>query len=143
MLEDINDDILRFSIIGRPNTGKSSLINALLNEEKSSCLISSWHHKRCSWYKFTYQDNEYIAIDTAGLRKKVAFMKESKNIVYKNLKRIDRSDIVCAFTWCRKWHRWAWQTHSIIRTWCRKNIVIAVNKWDLVKNKELKWKKWL
>ena len=64
------DDILRFSFIGRPNTGKSSLTNALLNEERVIVSDVAGTTRDAIDTKFNYEGEPYIVVDTAGLRKK-------------------------------------------------------------------------
>ena len=68
--EEIDEDILKFCIIGRPNVGKSSLINALLNEDRSIVSNVAGTTRDAVDTRFKYENNEYIAIDTAGMRKK-------------------------------------------------------------------------
>ena len=65
-----DDGILRFSFIGRPNTGKSSLTNALLNEERSIVSDIAGTTRDAVDTKFNYDGKPYIVVDTAGLRKK-------------------------------------------------------------------------
>ncbi len=140
-VEDINDDILRFSIIGRPNTGKSSLINALLNEERVLVSSQAGTTRDAVDTKFTYQDNEYIAIDTAGLRKKGRIYERiEKYSLLRTLKAIDRSD-VCVLLLDAESGIVEHDKHiASYALDAGKGIVIAVNKWDLVKNKESEMK---
>lgn len=76
------DDILKFSLIGRPNVGKSSLINALLKEERAIVSDEPGTTRDATDTKFKYDKEEYIVIDTAGMRKKEEFLKQSKNIAF-------------------------------------------------------------
>lgn len=76
------DNNIKISVIGRPNVGKSSLVNALLNEERVIVSNVAGTTRDAIDTKFTYNKEEYTLIDTAGLRKKVKYSKQLKNIVY-------------------------------------------------------------
>ena len=92
--EETFDSRLKFSIIGRPNVGKSSLMNALLNEERVvvSNIAGTTRDSIDSVLK--YHNEEYILIDTAGMRKKgKVFESVEKYSLVRSLKSIDRSDI--------------------------------------------------
>lgn len=80
--QDYADDVIKFSLIGRPNVGKSSLVNALLGEDRVivSDIEGTTRDAIDSPYK--YNGKEYVIIDTAGMRKKGKCMKVRKNIVY-------------------------------------------------------------
>ena len=75
------DTSLKFCIIGRPNVGKSSLINAILNEERAIVSDVAGTTRDAVDTKFKYNHEDITVIDTAGMRKKVKFMKVLKNIV--------------------------------------------------------------
>ena len=79
--EAIDDDILKFAIIGRPNVGKSSLINALLNEDRAIVSNVAGTTRDAVDTRFTYEKNEYIAIDTAGMRKKGKIYENIETVV--------------------------------------------------------------
>ena len=92
--EEKEDNRTKFSIIGRPNVGKSSLMNALLNEERVvvSNIAGTTRDSVDSVLK--YNNEEYVVIDTAGMRKKgKVFESIEKYSLFRSLKAIDRSDI--------------------------------------------------
>ena len=92
--EIIEDTRIKFSIIGRPNVGKSSLMNALLNEERVvvSNIAGTTRDSIDSILK--YHNEEFVMIDTAGMRKKgKIFESVEKYSLFRSLKSIDRSDI--------------------------------------------------
>ena len=68
--ETKEDNILKFSIIGRPNVGKSSLVNALLNEERVIVADIAGTTRDAIDTPFTYHGQDMLVIDTAGMRKK-------------------------------------------------------------------------
>lgn len=80
--EQYGDDVIKFSLIGRPNVGKSSLVNAFLGDERVivSDIAGTTRDAIDSPYEFDGQ--EYVIIDTAGMRKKGKCTKLLKNTVY-------------------------------------------------------------
>ena len=89
--EDTN---IKIAVIGRPNVGKSSLVNALLNEERVIVSNVAGTTRDAIDTKFTYNKEEYTLIDTAGLRKKgKIFEAVEKYSLLRSMKAIDRSDV--------------------------------------------------
>ena len=139
-----NDSTLKFSIIGRPNVGKSSLVNAILNEER--CLVSdiAGTTRDSLDTKFTYDKQDYTIIDTAGMRKKGKIYENiEKYSLIRSLKSIERSDVcvivIDASTGIIE-HDKHIASYAID---AGKAIVIAVNKWDLVTDKDKSMKEWI
>lgn len=133
--EDTIDDRLKFSIIGRPNVGKSSLMNALLNEERVvvSNIAGTTRDSIDSVLK--YDKKEYILIDTAGMRKKgKVFESIEKYSLLRSLKAIDRSDICLVVINAEEGiteHDKHIAGYAIERG---KGIIFVVNKWDKIKD---------
>lgn len=133
--EKETDTRLKFSIIGRPNVGKSSLMNALLNEERVvvSDVAGTTRDSIDSILK--YHDEEYILIDTAGMRKKgKVFESVEKYSLFRSLKAIDRSDICLVVINAEegiKEHDKHIAGYAIERG---KGLIFVVNKWDTVKD---------
>ena len=73
--EEENNSI-KFSIIGRPNVGKSSLVNAILNEDRVIVSPIAGTTRDAIDTPFVYNKENFIVIDTAGMRKKVKYMKQ-------------------------------------------------------------------
>lgn len=136
--EDIEDTRLKFSIIGRPNVGKSSLMNALLNEERVvvSDVAGTTRDSIDSILK--YHNEEYVLIDTAGMRKKGrVFEAVEKYSLFRSLKAIDRSDICLVVINAEegiKEHDKHIAGYAIERG---KGLIFVVNKWDTVKDKTI------
>ena len=85
---------MKFCIIGRPNVGKSSLINALLNEERSIVSDIAGTTRDAIDTVFRYNGNDYTVIDTAGMRKKGRIYENVEKYSFiRSLKAIDRSDV--------------------------------------------------
>ncbi len=131
--EEVIDNRLKFSIIGRPNVGKSSLMNALLNEDRVvvSNIAGTTRDSIDSVLK--YHNEEYVLIDTAGMRKKgKVFEAIEKYSLLRSLKAIDRSDICLVVINAEegiKEHDKHIAGYAIERG---KGLIFVVNKWDTV-----------
>ena len=78
----IHDDSCKFCLIGRPNVGKSSLVNALLNEERAIVSDVAGTTRDATDTRFNYHGKSYTMIDTVVLEKEDVFMKILKNTVF-------------------------------------------------------------
>lgn len=76
-----DEDITKVCLIGKPNVGKSSLINNLLNEERMIVTDIAGTTRDAIDSKINYKGNEYIFIDTAGLRKRKRLTQKSRDIL--------------------------------------------------------------
>lgn len=136
--EEIEDTRLKFSIIGRPNVGKSSLMNALLNEERVVVSDVAGTTRDSIDSVLKYHNEEYILIDTAGMRKKGrVFEAIEKYSLFRSLKAIDRSDICLVVINAEegiKEHDKHIAGYAIERG---KGLIFVVNKWDTVKDKTI------
>lgn len=130
-----DDERLKLSIIGRPNVGKSSLMNALLNEERVvvSNIAGTTRDSIDSILK--YQKEEYILIDTAGMRKKGrVFESIEKYSLLRSMRAIDRSDVCLVVINAEEGiteHDKHIAGYAIEKG---KGIIFVVNKWDTVKD---------
>jgi len=133
-IEEQLDNRIKFSIIGRPNVGKSSLMNALLNEERVvvSDIAGTTRDSIDSIIK--YHNEEYVIIDTAGMRKKGKIWESvEKYSLLRSLKSIDRSDICLVVINAEegiKEHDKHIAGYAIEKG---KGLIFVVNKWDTVK----------
>ena len=133
--EETIDERIKFSIIGRPNVGKSSLMNALLNEERVvvSNIAGTTRDSIDSVLK--YNGEEFVIIDTAGMRKKgKVFESVEKYSLFRSLKSIDRSDICLVVINAEEGiteHDKHIAGYAIERG---KGLIFVVNKWDTVKD---------
>ena len=141
--EDVIDSTLKFAIIGRPNVGKSSLINALLNEDRVIVSDVAGTTRDAIDTRFNYNGEEYIAIDTAGMRKKGKIYEDiEKYSLIRSMKAIERAD-VCVVVIDAKEGIIEHDKHIVsYATDAGKGIVLVVNKWDTVKNPDQEIKKW-
>lgn len=132
-----DDDVIKFSLIGRPNVGKSSLVNAMLGEDRVivSDIAGTTRDAIDSMVKVNGQ--EYVIIDTAGMRKKgKVYESTEKYSVLRALRAIERSDVVLVVLdgeegIIEQDKKIAGYAHEAGRA-----IVIVVNKWDAVEKDE-------
>ncbi len=132
-VQDINydEDIIKFCVIGRPNVGKSSLVNALLNEERSIVSNVSGTTRDAIDTPFTYNKRDFVVIDTAGIRKQGKIYENVERYsVLRALKAIDRSD-VCLIVLNIEEGIIEQDKHIAgYAIEAGKAVVIVVNKWD-------------
>ncbi len=127
------DDAIRFSLIGRPNVGKSSLTNCLLRDNRVIVSPIAGTTRDTIDTKFKVDGKEYIVIDTAGLRKRGKIYENvEKYSIIRSLDAIGRSDVVLlvldASTGILEQDTHVGQYIEEYRRPC----IIVVNKWDLV-----------
>ena len=137
--EKEEDTRLKFSVIGRPNVGKSSLINALLNEERVIVSNNAGTTRDAIDTVMKYNGEEFVLIDTAGMRKKgKVFEAIEKYSLLRSLKAIDRSDICLLVINAEEGiieHDKHIASYALEQG---KGIIIVVNKWDTVENANTK-----
>lgn len=135
--DEKDDDTIYFSLIGRPNVGKSSLVNALLNENRVIVSEIEGTTRDAIDTKLRKDDQDFVIIDTAGMRKRgKVYESTEKYSVLRALRAIERSDVVLvlidAETGIREQDKKiAGYAHEAGRA-----IVIVVNKWDTVDSDE-------
>ena len=141
--EEEIDDTIKFSIIGRPNVGKSSLVNALLNEERVIVSNVAGTTRDAIDTKFTYHGNTYTVIDTAGMRKKGKIYEAVEKYSFlRSMRAIDRSD-VCVLVINAEEGIIEHDKHIAgYAIEAGKPVVIVVNKWDTIEEKDNEMKKW-
>ena len=131
--EELKEDVITFSLIGRPNVGKSSLVNAILNQERVIVSDISGTTRDSIDTPFTRNNKNYLVIDTAGLKKKGKIYESiDKYSAIRALKAIERSEIVLLVIDADAGI--TDQDKHVIQyaTDLHKAIVIVVNKWDLI-----------
>jgi GTPase len=131
------EGMLKFSVIGRPNVGKSSLVNALLNQERVIVSEIEGTTRDAIDTPFIKDDKNYVVIDTAGIRKRgKVYENIEKYAVLRAMSAIERSDVVLflidGITGIREQDKHvAGYAHE-----AGKPIIIVYNKWDAVEKDE-------
>jgi GTPase len=131
--EEEEDELPKFAIVGRPNVGKSSLLNALIGEERHIVTPISGTTRDSIYTRYNKYQHDFYLVDTAGLRKKG---KVQDNLEYysviRSVRSIENSDVclvlIDAVSGIES------QDLSIIDLALRNNkgVVILINKWDLM-----------
>ena len=132
-----NENIIKVAVIGKPNAGKSSLINNILGEERVIVTDIPGTTRDAIDTYFTYGDNEFILIDTAGLRRKRSISEEVERYsVVRTLSAIERADICILVI---DGEDGITEQDAKIAGYAYekgKACVIAVNKWDIVEKED-------
>lgn len=135
--EDENDGKIRIAIVGRPNAGKSSIVNALLNTQRVIVSNISGTTRDSIDSYITYKDTEFVIVDTAGIRKKskVDYGVE-KFAVDRAIRSIRECDVAVLVIDANEGISDQDKKISSIITESGKGIIVAINKWDLVEDKK-------
>lgn len=133
--QEESSDIIKFSLIGRPNVGKSSLINAILGEDRVIASPVAGTTRDAIDTTFTDEEGqEFTMIDTAGMRKSgKVYENTEKYSVMRAMRAIDRSDIVLMVLNAEEGIREYDKRIAGFAHEAGKGIVVVVNKWDTIK----------
>ncbi|HHX88084.1 MAG TPA: ribosome biogenesis GTPase Der [Firmicutes bacterium] len=130
-------DAIKVAVMGRPNVGKSSLVNTILGEERVIVSEQPGTTREAVDTWFTYQKQSYILIDTAGVRRKSQVKEKVEYYsVLRSLTAVDRSDIALLLLDGQNG-----VTEQDIKLAgyidrAGRGLVLVINKWDLVERKE-------
>ena len=129
--EEYEEDIIKFCIIGRPNVGKSSLVNAILREERSIVSEISGTTRDSIDTPFVYENNKCVVIDTAGIKKHGRIYETVERYsILRSLKAIDRSD-VCVIVLNAEEGIIEQDKHIAgYALESQKAVILVINKWD-------------
>ncbi len=133
---DVVDDIPKFAIVGRPNAGKSSIINAFIGEERNIVTDIAGTTRDSIYTRYNKFGFDFYLVDTAGIRKKA---KVNEDIEYysviRSIRAIEASDVcILMIDATRGIEAQDQSIFSLIQR-NKKGLVVCVNKWDLVENK--------
>ncbi|HRS67725.1 MAG TPA: ribosome biogenesis GTPase Der, partial [Paludibacteraceae bacterium] len=133
------EELPRFAVVGRPNAGKSSLVNAFIGEERHIVTDIAGTTRDSIYTKYDKFGHSFYLVDTAGIRKK---SKVNEDIEYysviRAIRAIENSDVcILMIDATRGIESQDLNIFSLIQK-NRKGLVVCVNKWDLIENKENK-----
>ena len=135
--EDIETDLPRFAVVGRPNAGKSSMINAFIGEDRTIVTDIPGTTRDSIYTRFNKFGYDFYLVDTAGIRKKA---KVSEDLEYYSVVRairaIENCDVcILMIDATRGIESQDLNIFSLIQK-NRKGLIVVINKWDLIENKE-------
>ena len=135
--DEVEEELPRFAVVGRPNAGKSSLINAFIGEERTIVTDIAGTTRDTIYTRFNKFGHDFYLVDTAGIRKKA---KVNEDIEYysvvRSIRAIENSDVcILMIDATRGLESQDLNIFSLIQK-NRKGLVVCVNKWDLVENKQ-------
>ncbi len=135
--EEVNEETIKIAIVGRPNAGKSSIVNSLLNEQRVIVSEVSGTTRDSIDSKIKYKEKDFVLVDTAGIRKKAKVdWGVEKFAVDRAIHSIRDCDVAVLVIDATEGISDQDKKISAIITEAGKGIIIAVNKWDLVENKQ-------
>lgn len=135
--ESLDENVITFSLVGRPNVGKSSLVNAILNENRVIVSDISGTTRDSIDTPFIKDGQNYVVIDTAGLKKRGKIYESiDKYSAIRALKAIERSEIVLLVLDGAQGITDQDKHVISYATDLYKAIIIVVNKWDIVDKNE-------
>jgi len=137
-----DEDLIRIAIVGKPNVGKSSLINRIIGEERVIVTDIPGTTRDAIDTYFTYGENRYVFIDTAGLRRKRSIYEDVERYsVVRTLSAVDRSDLCILVI---DGTSGITEQDTKIAGYAHNNgkgMIVAVNKWDIVEKDQNTYKR--
>ena len=135
--DESEEDLPRIAIVGRPNAGKSSLLNALVGEERNIVTDIAGTTRDSIYTKYDKFGMQFQLVDTAGIRKKSKVTEDLEFYsVMRAIRSIENSDVCILMIDATRGIEGQDQNIFSIIQKNKKGLVVCVNKWDLVENKE-------
>ena len=132
-----DSDIPKIAIVGKPNVGKSSLINKLLGEDRVIVSDVAGTTRDAVDTKVTWNEKDYIFIDTAGLRRKAKVKEEIERFsVIRTVTAVERADVVVVMIDASEGVTEQDAKIAGIAHEKGKGVIIAVNKWDAIEKND-------
>ena len=135
--EEIEAELPRFAVVGRPNAGKSSIINAFIGEDRTIVTDIAGTTRDSIYTRFNKFGHDFYLVDTAGIRKKakVNEVLEYYSVV-RAIRAIENCDVcILMIDATRGIESQDLNIFSLIQK-NKKGLVVCINKWDLIENKE-------
>jgi len=135
--EEVLDDVPRFAVVGRPNVGKSSIINALIGEERSIVTDIAGTTRDSIYTRYNKFGMDFYLVDTAGIRKRGKVNEDLEYFsVIRSIRVIENADVcILMLDATRGIESQDLNIFSLIQK-NRKGLVVFVNKWDMVEEKD-------
>ena len=138
-VEEIDLDIPRFAVVGRPNAGKSSIVNAFIGEDRNIVTDIAGTTRDSIYTRYEKFGFDFYLVDTAGIRKKNKVTEDLEYYsVIRSIRSIEGADVcILMIDATRGIESQDLNIFSLIQR-NQKGLVVVVNKWDLVENKDVK-----
>ena len=135
--EEVEDGIPRFAVVGRPNAGKSSIINAFIGEDRNIVTEIAGTTRDSIYTRFDKFGFDFYLVDTAGIRRKNKVSEDLEFYsVMRSIRAIENSDVcILMLDATRGIEAQDMNIFQLIQR-NNKSLVVVVNKWDLVENKD-------
>ena len=135
--EDVEDGIPRFAVVGRPNAGKSSIINAFIGEDRNIVTEIAGTTRDSIYTRYDKFGFDFYLVDTAGIRRKNKVSEDLEFYsVMRSIRAIENSDVcILMLDAIRGIEAQDMNIFQLIQR-NNKSLVVVVNKWDLVENKD-------
>ena len=137
--ELLEEGIPRFAVVGRPNAGKSSIINAFIGEDRNIVTVIAETARDSIYTRYDKFGFDFYLVDTAGIRRKNKVTEDLEFYsVMRSIRAIEHSDVcILMIDATRGIEAQDMNIFQIIQR-NNKSLVVVVNKWDLVENKDQK-----
>src|SRR5574344_803667 len=137
--ETLEDGIPRFAVVGRPNAGKSSLVNSVIGEDRNIVTEIAGTTRDSIYTKYDKFGFDFYLVDTAGIRKKNKVVEDLEFYsVMRSIRAIENSDVcILMIDATRGIEAQDMNIFQLIQR-NNKSLVVVVNKWDLVEDKDVK-----
>ena len=137
--ELLEDGIPRFAVVGRPNAGKSSIINAFIGEDRNIVTEIAGTTRASIYPRYDKLGFDFYLVDTAGIRRKNKVTEDLEFYsVMRSIRAIENSDVcILMIDATRGIEAQDMNIFQLIQK-NNKSLVVVVNKWDLVENKDQK-----
>ena len=137
--EELDEEIPRFAVVGRPNAGKSSIVNAFIGEDRNIVTDIAGTTRDSIYTRYEKFGFDFYLVDTAGIRKKNKVTEDLEYYsVIRSIRSIEGSDVcILMIDATRGIESQDLNIFSLIQK-NQKGLVVVVNKWDLVENKDVK-----
>lgn len=138
--DNIEDDVIKIAVVGRPNAGKSSIVNSLLGEKRVIVSDISGTTRDSIDSRLNYDGRDFVIIDTAGIRKKAkvdyGIEKFAVDRAIRSIRECDVALLVMDAVECQNGISDQDKKIASIINESGKGMIIAINKWDLIEDKK-------
>ena len=138
-VEELDEEIPRFAVVGRPNAGKSSIVNGFIGEDRNIVTDIAGTTRDSIYTRYEKFGFDFYLVDTAGIRKKNKVTEDLEYYsVIRSIRSIEGADVcILMIDATRGIESQDLNIFSLIQK-NQKGLVVVVNKWDLVENKDVK-----